>query len=84
LLSQLEVQWRHDEHGFNRRLVEIEPLQFYVSSLHSLLEQYEHCHPLEETYRELCGVLRQEKSWLDGQKLWPAEPPMLEDLLGHE
>jgi hypothetical protein len=84
LLSQLEVRWRHDEHGFNRRLAEIEPFQFYMGTLHSLLEQYKHCHPLEETYHELCGVLRQEKAWLIGQRLWPAEPPVLEDFLGHD
>jgi hypothetical protein len=84
LLGQVEVRWGHDEHGFNRRLAEIEPLQFYIGTLHSLLEQYEHCHPLKETYHELCNVLRQEKAWLVGQGLWPAEPTMLKDLLRSE
>jgi hypothetical protein len=84
LLGQLEVQWGHDEHGFNRRLAEIEPLQFYMGTLHSLLEQYEHSHPLEETYHELCGVLRQERAWLVGHGLWPEKPYMLEDLLAPE
>ncbi len=81
LLGQVEVPWGHDEHGFNRRLAEIEPLQFYMGTLHSLLEQYKHSHPLEETYHELCSVLRQERAWLVGQSLWPDEPYMLVDLL---
>ena len=81
LLAGAEGQWGHDEHGFNRRLAEIEPLQFYIGTLHSLLGQYEHCHPLEEMYHELCSVLRQERTWLAGQGLWPDEPYMLEDLL---
>jgi hypothetical protein len=84
LLAKIEVKWGHDEDGFNQRLAEIGPLQFYVGILHSLLEQHEHCRPPAETYHELCSVLRHEKSWLDGQKLWPAEPPMLEDLLASE
>lgn len=84
LLAEVEVQWGHDEHGFNRRLAEMEPLQFYMSTLHSLLEQYEHSHPLEETYHELCGVLRQERAWLVGHGLWPEKPHMLEDLLAPE
>jgi hypothetical protein len=81
LLGQVEVQWGHDEHGFNRRLAEIEPLQFYMGTLHSLLEQYEHSYPLEETYHELCTVLHQERAWLVGQRLWPDKPYLLEDLL---
>lgn len=81
LLGQLEVRWAYDEEGFNRRLVEIAPLQFYVGTLYSLLEQYEHCHSLEETYRELCGVLQHEKAWLATQRLWPRRPYGLEDLL---
>jgi hypothetical protein len=84
LLSQLEVQWGHDEHGFSRRLAEIEPLQFYVGTLQSLIAKCEHNHPLEETLHELCGMLRREKGWLTSQGLWPAAPPMLEDLLASE
>jgi hypothetical protein len=81
LLGQVEVQWGHDERGFNQRLAEIEPLQFYVGTLHSLIEKYRHCHPLEETLHELCGVLQREKEWLVGHGLWPEQPHMLEDLL---
>jgi hypothetical protein len=81
LLGQAEALWRHDECGFNRRLAEIEPLQFYESTLHSLIEKCEHSHSLEVTYRELHSALRQEKAWLVGQGLWPADPPLLQDLL---
>ena len=84
LLAGAETHWEHDEHGFDRRMAEIEPLQFYMGTLHSLLGQYEHCHSLEEIYHELCGVLRQERTWFAGQGLWPEEPYMLEDLLAPE
>jgi hypothetical protein len=81
LLGQLEVRWGRDEHGFSRRLAEIEPLPFYMSTLHSLIEQYGQCHALEETYHELCDVLHREKQWLVEQGFWPPKPLLLEDLL---
>ena len=84
LLGRLEVRWGHDEDGFKRRLAEIEPLQCYMSTLHSLIELYENSHALEETYHELCGVLHREKEWLVGQGFWPEKPPLLEDLLAPE
>jgi hypothetical protein len=84
LLAGAETHWEHDEHGFDRRMAEIEPLQFYMGTLHSLLGQYEHCHSLEEIYHELCAMLRQERTWLSGQGLWPEEPYTLEDLLAPE
>ena len=82
LLSRAEVQWGHDEHGFNQRLAEIEPLHFYLGTLHSLIEKYEHCHPLEETLHELCGMLHRENEWLMSQGLWPAKAMAIESLFG--
>ena len=84
LLGQVQVHWGKDEHGFNRRLAETEPLEFYVGTLHSLIENYEHCHPLEETLHELCDMLHREKEWLIGQGLWPPKPTLLEDSLAPE
>ena len=81
LLGQQGVRWAHNEEGFNRRLVEVAPLQFYMGTLCTLLEQYGHCRSLEETYQDLCSVLRCEKGWLISHTLWPEKPPMLEDLL---
>jgi hypothetical protein len=84
LLAQVEVRWGHDERGFNQRLAEVEPLPFYMGTLHSLIDKYGHCHPLEETLHELCEMLHREKEWLTGQRLWRDKPPMLEDLLAPE
>jgi hypothetical protein len=81
LLGQVKVQWGNDERGFNRRLAEVEPLQFYMGTLHSLIDKYEHCHSLEETLHGLCDILHREKEWLTGQRLMPDKPPMLEGLL---
>jgi hypothetical protein len=78
------VRWGHDEDGFKRRLAEIDPLQFYTSSLHSLAHESELGHPLEESLHELFAVLQREKEWLIGQGLWPRKPTVLEDLLAPE
>jgi len=84
LLGQFGVRWRHDEQGFSRRLAAIEPLQFYIGTLCYLLEQYRRCHALEESYPELCDVLRCEKRWLVSQALWPRRPRLLPDMLAPE
>jgi hypothetical protein len=82
LLGRADAQWGYDEYGFNRRLAEIDPLQFYMGTLHHLMEQYEHCEALEEIYHELYGLLQHEKRWLVSQGLWPAKAVAIESLLG--
>ena len=81
LLGRIGAMWGEDEKGFNQRLAEIRPLQFYVTALAAILHHYEQAHVLEETHHELAVVLRREREWLIEKGLWPAKPLTLEDLL---
>jgi hypothetical protein len=81
LLGRIEVKWGEDEEGFRRRLAEVDPLQFYIATLGSILHHYEQIHILEEAYHELVAALRQEREWLIEKHLWPAKSLALEDLL---
>jgi hypothetical protein len=81
LLARIEVKWRKDEKGFNRRLAEVDSLQFYLSALASILNRYEQVHVLEEAHHEFFVALRREKEWLIEKLLWPAKPLALEILL---
>ncbi|MFQ6057750.1 MAG: hypothetical protein ACE5MB_02565 [Anaerolineae bacterium] len=84
LMGEMGARWGLDEEGFHRRLAEVDPLQFYLAALQSILRHYEHAHTLEEVDREFCDALRREREWLVTKGLWPANPPMLEDLLTPE
>jgi len=82
LMGKMEVKWgRDDEEGFNRRLGEVAPLQFYLAALKSILLHYERAQALDRTYHESHEGLLQEKGRLVAEGLWPANLPLLEDLL---
>jgi hypothetical protein len=81
LLAKIEVKWGKDEKGFNRRLAEVDALQFYLSTLASILHRYEQVHILETAHHDLFTTLRREREWLVEKHLWPDKPLALEDLL---
>jgi hypothetical protein len=81
LLGKAEVAWGQDEQGFNQRLAEMDPVQLYIAALCSILHQYSFCGSLRETYRECSEALLREKHRLRAEGLWPANPPLLGDLL---
>ena len=83
LLARIEVKWGTDEKGFNRQLAEVDPLQFYLSALASIVNHYEQVQVLEEAYHELSLALCREREWLVEKSLWLAKPLALEDLLAH-
>jgi hypothetical protein len=80
-LAQATAAWHGDEEGLARRLAELEPLEFYVACVHSLLSQHRGSEDLGDLYRDLDRVLAGEREWLREQDLWPAAPPLLADLL---
>lgn len=81
LIGELQVRWRLDEEGFDRRLGEVDPLRFYLATLRSILLHYERAQPLGKVYHEFYDALLQEKAWFVAEGLWPANLPLLEDLL---
>jgi hypothetical protein len=81
LIAEAHARWGRNDEGFSRRLAEVDPFAFYLASMHSILLRLEHVRALERTYHVLCEALHREKNWLVAEGLWPANPPMLEDLL---
>jgi len=84
LVAQARARWGRNDKGFSRRLASVDPFQFYLASLHSILLYYEQVHTLELTYltyHAFCEALHREKHWLVAEGLWPTNPPVLEDLL---
>jgi hypothetical protein len=81
-IGELQVRWGSDEEGFARRLAQVDPLQFYVATLQSILARYERDHhALQEAFHEFYLVLRKERGWLMERGKWPTTPPRLEALL---
>lgn len=81
LMGEIEAKWTFEEEEFNRRLAQVDPLQFYIAALQSILLRYEHTPPLQETYRDLYNALEREKELLVEKNLWPSVATTLEDLL---
>jgi hypothetical protein len=81
LMGEMEERWGLDEQGYDRRLAAVEPLQFYLAVLQSILLHYERARVLEKAYHQLYDVLRQEKEWLVEKRIWPVKSLVLEDLL---
>ncbi len=81
LMGKIKAKWKLGDKGFNRRLAEVDPLQFYLATLQSILLQYERSPTLEEIYHKCRDALLREKEWLVAKDLWPTNPPRLEHLL---
>jgi len=81
LIGELQVRWGSNEKGFARRLAQVDPLQFYVATLETILAHYEQDHTLQETFHEFYLALRNEKGRLVERGQWPTTPPRLEELL---
>jgi hypothetical protein len=81
LIGELQVRWGSDEEGFARRLAQVDPLQFYVATLETILAHYEQDHTLQETFHEFYLALRNGKGRLMERGQWPTTPPRLEALL---
>ena len=81
LIGESEAKWTFEEKEFNQRLAQVDPLQFYIATLQSILLRYEHTLPLQETYRDLYDTLCRDKEWLVEKNQWPPVTTTLENLL---
>jgi hypothetical protein len=82
LIGELRVRWGSDEKGFDRRLAQVDPFQFYLATLQAILSRYERDHhTLEEAFHEFYLALRHEKGRLMERGQWPATLPTLGELL---
>ena len=82
LIGEVQVKWGSNEEGFARRLAQVDPLQFYVATLQSILARYERDHhALQKAFHEFYLALRSEKGHLIERGKWPTTLPTLEELL---
>jgi hypothetical protein len=86
LIGELQVRWGSDEEGFALRLAQVDPFQFYLATLQSLIARYERedHHALQDAFHEFYFALRNEKRWLEERRQWPAILPTLEELLASD
>lgn len=64
LLARMHANWGRNDHGYQQRLVEIDPLELYAATIFHLSESYEKNSPLRHTFHHFYGMLRQEQTWL--------------------
>jgi len=82
LIGQIRAKWGRDDEGLDRRLAEVDPLQFYQATMQSLLRLWhERPDAREKVHQQCCETLLREKEWLIAHDRWPAKLPSLEDLL---
>ncbi|MBN1991289.1 MAG: hypothetical protein JW953_01185 [Anaerolineae bacterium] len=80
LLGQCKARWASNDNGFACRLAQIDPGQFYLTSLQAVLMRYQQHQALRRRYFEFYTALLQEKEWLAQAGQWPVTLPLLEDL----
>jgi hypothetical protein len=81
MMGELQARWGSNDAGFARRLAQVDPLRFYLASLHSILLRCRQSWALQEYLDDLYDALLREKEWLMRAGQWPASPPALEKLL---
>lgn len=81
MMSELLAQWEPEESAFDRRLAHVNPSEFYLASLRSILVRYEQNPRLRVTFHDFYVWLRYEKEWLAKESQWYDASPSLEDLL---
>jgi hypothetical protein len=80
LLGKCQAKWGSDDNGFACRLTQVDPCQFYLTSLQTILIRYQQHQALRRRHFEFYTALLQEKEWLARTGQWPATLPLLEDL----
>jgi hypothetical protein len=81
MIGELQARWGSNDRGFARRLAQVDPLQFYLASLHSIFLRYGQSQALQESFHNLYDALLREKRWLTEAGWWSGTFPRLEELL---
>jgi len=80
LLGECQAKWGSNDNGFACRLAQIDPLQFYQTSLQTILTRYQQYRALRRSHLEFYSSLLKEKEWLAQAGQWPVTLSLLEDL----
>ena len=67
LMGELQVSWGSNDEGFVRRLAQVDSLQFYLASLHSILLRYSQSQALQECFDDLYDTLHRERMVNEGR-----------------
>jgi hypothetical protein len=81
IMGKLQARWGSNDEGFAWQLAQVDPLQFYLASLHSILLRCRQSRALQQYLDDLYDALLREKEWLMKSGQWPASPLTLEKLL---
>ncbi len=81
MMSELLAKWEPEESAFDRRLAQVDPSQFYLASLRSILVRYGQNPHLQVAFHNFYVWLHHEKEWLVKQGRWSDASPTLEELL---
>ena len=81
IIGKLKADWVVDDAGFGRRLAQIDPLQFYLASVFSILVHLKDAPALQQSLSGLYAMLSRERAWLRETGQWPVSPSRLEELL---
>lgn len=83
MMGVFQARWGIDDRGFSQRLAELDPLQFYIGSLESLLLRFGRAPALRDTFHDLYQVMKQEKEELIEAGQWPKVVATLGQLFGN-
>jgi hypothetical protein len=80
LLGALQVEWGRDDEGFARQVAQVDPMELYGATIHSLVDECEalEAHHCSEAY---LLMLREEQAWLERHRERPGKTRRLEELL---
>ena len=80
LVAELRAK-EADEQDFTRRLSRVDPFQFYVATLRTILASYRRSPSLRESFKDLYTMLLEEEFWLEAAFDLSSEPSSVKQLL---
>lgn len=80
-LAGIQSRWGAYDKAFEQRLAQVDPVELYQASLHSILQRYEKAPALRQSFPGFYTALSHEKQWLAQAQQWPAHPVGLDELL---
>jgi hypothetical protein len=84
MIGKLKAEWEVNDAGFDQRLAQVDPLQFYLASVFSVLAHLKDAPALQQSFAGLYAMLSRERTWLRETGHWPTSPLRLEELLAPE
>jgi len=81
LMGEVHARWGKEDEGYLRQLAQVDPFEFYIASLNTILKRYQEHPTLQEEDPELYNLVQDEREWLRETGRWPEKPPTLDTYL---